>query len=148
MANNRLISQPNNRGLLRDIVGAIGLIAVTVLIILAIIFAVSLKHDLKTIKGANQQLLAQVQQQQRISQQQLEVSKAMYDVTKQQLQVNQNVYELTNEQLGISRAMDTKLSSSLSLQQQLLGVAQQTLQQARDINRKMPPQVPASNLGL
>jgi cell division protein FtsI/penicillin-binding protein 2 len=148
MANNRLISQPNNRGLLRDIVGAIGLIAVTVLIILAIIFAVSLKHDLKTIKGANQQLLAQVQQQQRISQQQLEVSKAMYDVTKQQLQVNQNVYELTNEQLGISRAMDTKLSSSLSLQQQLLGVAQQTLQQARDINRKMPPQVSASNLGL
>jgi hypothetical protein len=133
----------------RSLISLIAAVLFVPLLVLGIIYAVSLKHDLVSVKNINNELLSYVRAQKDINTQQLAVNKQLLTATNQQLATSQQVLQL-------SQSMDSKLSTSLNIQQQLLGVSQATLgvgratlQTAQDIDRKMPPSItPATVNGL
>jgi urease accessory protein UreF len=146
---------PKHRQWLKNLLYLGGGLLAIALIVLAIIYAASLKKDVAALKDINRQLLSQTNSQHEISRQQLEISRNMLALAQQQLDINKGLYSIAQQQLDVSQATlqtaqstDNKLSSSLALQQQLLTTARLTLQQAQDINRKMPPPTPVSGLGL
>jgi hypothetical protein len=118
------------------------------LMILGVIYAISLKQDVRILKDTNQKLLATVSQQQKLMRQQTDIVAAQLEVNKAALDVAKQQLDTSKLMLQTAQSSDSKLERSLSIQQQLLGVAQATLQQARDINRKMPPPSPVNNLSL
>jgi paraquat-inducible protein B len=124
---------------LRDIVFLVAVALSIPLVVLGIIYAVSLKHDINGLKQTNFKLYNEVATQRQLTQKQQELTTKQLDLSQSQLNVAQQQLETSRQLLGLSQSMDSKLSLSLSLQRQLLNTAQATLQQAREINRKMPP---------
>jgi flagellar basal body-associated protein FliL len=147
MANRSKITEPSlspstvNRWFI-----VIGVIAAIVLAAVIIIYAMDLKKEVSSLKNINEKLLNESSQQKELARQQRDINSSMLDITKQQLDLTKNMLDITRV-TGIEvQDANSKLDASLGLQQQLLNSAMATLQQAREINRKMPPPIPASSL--
>jgi predicted ribosome quality control (RQC) complex YloA/Tae2 family protein len=124
---------------LRDYIFLILAVLFVPLAILGIIYAVSLKNDVRNLNDLNSRLLNEVTIQRQLSQKQHDLITKQLEVNQSQLSAAQQQLEVSRQLLSNSQDMDSKLGQSLVLQQQLLSTAQLTLQQAREINRKMPP---------
>lgn len=120
--------------------------------VLAILYALSLKQDIVTMRTTTQKLLATSTQQRDIAKDQLKINTETLQVSKQQLDVSTRTLSVAEQQLVIStqtlqvaRSTDAKVNTSLGIQRQLLQTAQATLQQSREINRKTPSAGAAAN---
>jgi hypothetical protein len=133
---------------LRDAVLLVAAICLIPLTVLAIIYAISLKHDIVSMRDLNQKLVGIVGQQQQLLEQQRQITDQQLKTNQSQLSIAEQQLEIAKSMFDETQSMNTKLDQSLAIQQKLLGVAQSTLQQAMDINRKMPPPTPLNNLSL
>lgn len=120
--------------------------------VLTIIYALSLKQDIVTMRTTTQKLLATSTQQRDVAKEQLKINTETLEVSKQQLDVSKRTLSVAEQQLSVStqtlqvaRSTDAKLNTSLGIQRQLLQTAQATLQEAREINRKTPSAGATSN---
>ena len=93
------------------------------------------KRDVHRQLGVTSEQLDQVTAQRAELEKQLKITARQLDVTSEQLELATRQGELT-EQLV---AMQRQLLDTLDLQRRLLAIAEQTLREVKEINRKMPP---------
>ena len=82
----------------------------------------------------------------RITEQQLALTTEQLEVTKEQRRIAIEQLELAQAQLEVARAQLGRTDESLAVQRRLAVIAEQTLQQAREINEKTPDAQPTSGL--
>jgi chromosome segregation ATPase len=81
-----------------------------------------------------------------VTQRQLDLTTEQLDITKDQRRIALEQLDLAQEQLATARAQLGKTEESLAIQRRLAAVAEETLQQAREINRKTPDAQPTDGL--
>lgn len=74
----------------------------------------------------------------RVTEQQLALTTEQLEITKDQRRIALEQLELAETQLEVARAQLGKTEESLAVQRRLAAIAEETLQQAREINRKTP----------
>jgi hypothetical protein len=92
------------------------------------------KHDVHLQLAVTKGQLASVQAQKRTLDAQFSVTQRQLDIVTRQLQIAEQQKGLTQELV----AMQRQLLETLDLQRRLLAIAQETLDQVKQINEKIP----------
>jgi hypothetical protein len=115
--------------------------------LLALVFGPGrgMRADIARQRTLLQSQLAITQQQLDLTKRQLSVTETQLGVTQEQLRIAGEQRQIATEQLGIAqeqliiaRSQLGKTEASLEVQRRLQAIAEQTLQEAREINRKTP----------
>lgn len=95
-----------------------------------------LRSDIDRQKDLITQQLRLTKQQLTITKQQLELTKQQLAMTRQQLDISSKTLDIAEKQLDIAQQQLSRTDITIDMQRKLLAIAQQTLEQAREINRK------------
>ena len=110
-----------------------------ILLGLSAVYAMNLRNETRALRTNNDRLVNLVSEQKDLTARQLKISESTLSATRQQLEVSKTM-------LGLAEDGNSKLDASLDIQQRLLDIAWSILQQAREINRKMPPAIRTGGL--
>ena len=82
----------------------------------------------------------------RVTEQQLALTTEQLEITKDQRRIALEQLDLAETQLGVARAQLGRTEESLAIQRRLAQIAEETLQQVREVNAKTPDAQPTDGL--
>lgn len=123
---------------IRTVILTVIFIAAIPLVILSILYAIDLKRELELVRLDTTNVAADVNQQKKIAERQLALSRQQLEISQSLLDIAQQQLETTEIIASTAESSDAKLTRSLRIQGELLDVSRATLQQAQEINRKTP----------
>lgn len=97
-----------------------------------------LRSDIAAQRGTVAAQLETTRAQLRVTEQQLALTAEQLEITKDQRRIALEQLDLAQAQLGVARGQLSRTEESVELQRRLATIADQTLQQAREINDKTP----------
>lgn len=103
--------------------------------------APSLRDSRDDLHGTRTDVATQlraVQVQLAVTREQLDVAKGAKGITQQQLDLLEKSYALTQQLLAALQSSIGRTDTVIDLERQLLDVARQTLEQVKEMNRKLP----------
>jgi hypothetical protein len=130
------LSEPSSR---RVVLAAVGVIAVAALVVGPLRGTRSdiaqQKRDVHAQLAVTTKQLAHVKEQRLDLDKQLRITARQLEIATQQLELARKQGELTEDLV----AMQRQLLQTLDLQRRLLAIAEQTLREVKEMNRKIPP---------
>lgn len=98
-----------------------------------------IRTDIADQRGAVRDQLEGIHRQLEITQAQLDQIKASREISEELLGVTQTQLSVIQQQLALLEKQDAKSDEALRIQRRLLQIAEETLREIKEINRKTPP---------
>ena len=104
----------------------------------AAVAALVLLATVALVLGPGRGMRTDIARQRDLVAQQLRMTRQQLAIARQQRKISEESLDIARTQLEIARSQLAKTDMSVELQRQLLAIAQATLEQARELNRKTP----------
>lgn len=104
----------------------------------SVVGALVLTATVLLVAGPGRGLRSDIDRQKTLITRQLALTKQQLAVTRQQLDVSSKSLDIAQKQLEIAQQQLARTDLSLEMQRKLLAIAQATLDQVRELNRKTP----------